>query len=60
MPGKVSRMRYCTMLAEVEEQAWAAYRAGRVDNPYLADDPRHDRFSRRLASIRSTGKLLDL
>lgn len=60
MPGKASKRRYRAMLAEVEAHAWAAYRAGRRDNPYPADDPRHARFAQRLNSISAAGAVFDL
>lgn len=60
MPGKQSKLHYRAMLAEVEDKARTAFKNGDFINPYPADDNRHERFNRRLASIRATDWIFEL
>lgn len=46
-----ARRRYLAMLEDVEKRVWYALSNNKLDNPYPADDKRHDRFKRKLHSV---------
>jgi hypothetical protein len=59
MPGKQSKLRYRTMLAEVRDPVRAALRTGVETNPFPTEDKRHARFARKLNAIKAAVWLLE-
>jgi hypothetical protein len=60
MPGKQSKLRYRTMLAEVSDKVQAALRTGVEANPFPSEDKRYARFSRQLAHAQRAAALFEL